>query len=182
MKAPRKYSGLTNFVRGLIGHTIAGPVDYLGLYPARVDAQSADGKTVDLTVDDSRIGTASKVPLRLGIPGTTAKVSAGARCLLGWDGGDPSKRYAALWDDGATVTEITIRGTTVNLGSDAGTNFVALANLVDAELAKIETAHNTHVHVLTIAAAAGAGGTGTAAVPAVTYTPASTAAAQTKAI
>jgi hypothetical protein len=50
---------------------------------------------------------------------------------------------------------------------------VARADLVDAELGKIKTAHNTHIHTTT--ATEGSGSTkGTIAVPAIKYTPGAT--------
>jgi phage baseplate assembly protein V len=53
---------------------------------------------------------------------------------------------------------VIVDGVELRLGSDAASNFVALANLVDARLAAIRTAFNAHIH---------AGGTisGNTAVP-----------------
>jgi hypothetical protein len=80
------------------------------------------------------------VPVRVGMPGVTAVVAAGAVVLLGWEKGDPSRPYAApAWEPGASVTKLVINGTVVYLGAEAGAQFVALANLVKNELDKIQT-------------------------------------------
>lgn len=44
---------------------------------------------------------------------------------------------------------VTVTSPELRLGSDSASNFVALANLVLAELNAIRTAHNAHVHVET---------------------------------
>lgn len=94
---------LASFVRGLFPQ-----IDYLARYPARVVGQNADG-TLELVPDDARLPGLSGVPIRIGIPGVTVKVTAG-RVLLGFAGGDPSKPVAELWEGGAAVTEVKFSG------------------------------------------------------------------------
>jgi hypothetical protein len=88
------------FVRALVAPTL-----YYGQFPAQVVSQGADG-SLDLKPDDQRIPEMSGVPIRWGIPGFKAVVPAGTRVLVGFDGGDPRKRYAAVWDEGA-ITSVT---------------------------------------------------------------------------
>jgi hypothetical protein len=71
-------------------------VDYMALYPCNIDSQNGDG-TLELTPDNEKIKGLSKVPLRVGIPGCEVKVSPGAKVLLGFEDGNPSKPYAALF-------------------------------------------------------------------------------------
>lgn len=72
---------------------------FLKLYPATVRAQNGD--TVDLDPDDASIkaGGLQGVPLRHGLPGVTLELDVGRRpkVLLGFEGGDPTRPYAALW-------------------------------------------------------------------------------------
>jgi len=79
-------------------------VDYATLWPARVVKQNSDG-TLEVVADDERLrqgrGSINKVPIRHGLPGVqSVQVSQGARVRVGFDGGDPDKPFAALWDAG----------------------------------------------------------------------------------
>ena len=181
----RGVKGFADIVRGLFGYYVAGPVDYLALYPGKVVAQSADKTRCDVQLDSERMPSPSNVPLRVGLPGTvtTLDLSSPVRVLVGWECGDPSKPYAHLWESSSpTPTVLTIRGTTVHIGSDTGSNFVALANLVDAELTKVATAHNTHVHIASgNTTAVGAPVATTIATPLIQYTRAGVGATQVKA-
>lgn len=80
-------------------HSLCSRIDYLALYPARVVSQS--GQAVDLRPDDPRFPALEAVPLNLGLPGVEVDVEPGARVLLGFAGGDPSKPRATLWESGA---------------------------------------------------------------------------------
>jgi len=73
--------------------------DFHVMYPARVVAQSDDG-SLEVIVDGDRIPPLTSVPLRLSIPGKV-RVSAGARVLVGFDGGRPDHPYASLWESAA---------------------------------------------------------------------------------
>ena len=118
-------------VRRTFGYRVAGPVDLLACYRAKLAAQSSDLTKVDLVPDDTRLPGVGSVPLKLGLPGCTVQVSAGAYLLLGWEGGDPSKPYAVpCWEDGASVVNLTttastlykIDGGAITLESDAAKN------------------------------------------------------------
>ncbi len=90
-------------VRGAIPN-----IDFFAYYRAQVMAQSLDGSTVDVQPDDQRLPACSMIPLRLGLPGVTVTVQPGCFVMLGWDGGDPSKPFATLWDLGGTLLNIKI--------------------------------------------------------------------------
>jgi hypothetical protein len=82
---------------------------YSKRYRCKVVSQGADGR-VDVLVDDERMrgrGVA-KCAVRVGIPGTTVTALAGARCLVGWDDGDPALPYVSDWESGTAFTQIEI--------------------------------------------------------------------------
>jgi len=83
-------------------------IDYLAHYPARVVRQRSDG-ALDLAPDDPRVPSCQAVPIRYGVPGVRAEVPAGARVTLTYEGGDPARPVAALWD-AATVTRLRVNG------------------------------------------------------------------------
>lgn len=83
-------------------------VDYQALYAARVVAQDGDGR-LDLVPDDARVPPCRGVPIRYGLPGVRATVPAGARVLLTYEAGDPSRPIATLWELGG-VTRLVIDG------------------------------------------------------------------------
>lgn len=94
---------------GLLDRFLAGvrqEVIYSRLYPAEVVTQNADG-TLQLLPDDERVRGAGldRVPIRCGLPGFEVRVKAGARVRLGFDGGDPSRPFASLWDADPSVVE-----------------------------------------------------------------------------
>lgn len=109
---------------------------FLGLYTAEVVRQAGDG-TLDLMPDDDRLRSQGlqSVPIRHGLPGVTVEVPAGERVLLGFDSGDPSKPYAALWHEGQV--------TRVNIGGEVA---VALSTLVTERLDTIQQAFDAHLH------------------------------------
>ncbi len=80
-------------------------LDYRALWPARVVKQNSDD-TLEVVTDDERLrqgrGAINRVPIRHGLPGVErVQVSQGARVRVGFDGGDPDKPFAALWDSGS---------------------------------------------------------------------------------
>lgn len=101
---------LVSIVEAILGSRL----DYRAAYPAKVAMQHADG-TLDLVPDSDRVPACTKVPIRYGVPGVSAKVAVGARALLEFAEGDPSKPIATVWES-ASVTELTVRGTKVRLG------------------------------------------------------------------
>lgn len=127
---------LIDAVRRAFGYRVAGPIDHLAYYRARVVAQAADGSTVDLQPDDRRVPGVPGAKLKHGLPGATVLVQAGAHMLLGWEGGDPEKPFAEpSWESGATVTKLVLKATNVYLGDEAG---------ADALVKKTEFEGHTH--------------------------------------
>jgi hypothetical protein len=93
-------------------------IDYLAHYQAKVVGQSADRSTVDVHPEHPRLAPMSKVPLKLGIPGTTAKIEPGALVVVGWADGDPQKPEAYLFGKGATTVVLSITAGKVELGGE----------------------------------------------------------------
>jgi hypothetical protein len=91
------------------------PSSALRLYRARVVTQNAD-LTLDLRLDDARMPTLARVPLRLG-PGLVARVPAGARCLVAFEDGDLAQPVALLGESATSdLTQIEVRGGTAKVG------------------------------------------------------------------
>lgn len=101
-------------------------VDHHALYPARVVAQNADG-TLDLVPDSTRVPSCQRVPYRT-LRGLSVEVTAGARVLLGYEGGDPGLPYAALWEPG-DATVVRVNDGTSRVARD-GEDVVATAAMV----------------------------------------------------
>lgn len=137
---------LERYIRWAVRDTM-----YHGEYTCKVVRQADDG-SLDLMPEDERLRGTGLQGVRLihGLPGCEVKVPQGERVLLRFDNGDPSKPYAGLWHEGQ-VTEI-------NLG---GKLKVAIADLVKAELDKIQQKFDAHTHITACPA-----GAGTAASPA----------------
>ena len=83
---------------------------YLRSYECEVLRQ-ADDFTLDLMPDDERMrgNGLQGVPIYHGLPGVTVRVVPGARVLLQFVGGDPSKPFASLWRSG-DIEEISFNG------------------------------------------------------------------------
>lgn len=113
----------------LVIRSMMAPTDYHALYPASVIAQNAD-KTLELRTESTKLGMLSKVRIKLGIPGATVTLEAGASVLLGFEAGDPSRPVALLWG-ASTITTLSLNGGSMGLAkadhahevtvSDAGT-------------------------------------------------------------
>lgn len=86
---------LEAFIRWVMRDTL-----YLASYPSEVQGQADDG-LLELLPDDERVrGTGlSRVPIRHGLPGVTVRVPVGARVLLAFEGGDPRRPIATLWEE-----------------------------------------------------------------------------------
>lgn len=106
--ADRIWSALKSLVTQLIGNQI----DYAKSWPSVVVSQSVDG-TLEVVPDDERIRGLglTRLPIRHGLPGVTVKVPKGTRVRVFFDGADPKRPYAALWDSGE-VTSISFHGGT----------------------------------------------------------------------
>jgi len=113
-------SAIADVIEAMVGSRL----DYLARYPARVVAQN--GNRVDLKPDDQRVPGVAGVPISVGIPGTTVEVVPGARVLLAFEGGDPTKPIAEIWEHGTpfvlafdAMTEVVIDAPQVKLGKNA---------------------------------------------------------------
>ena len=125
VSADRGKAGIEAYLRA----TIQPQIDRSACYWAKVVSQNVDG-TLELKPDSAKIPFLSHVPITPGIADTTVKVSAGARALIQFADGDATKPIVTGWGT-ATATEI-------NLG--AGSEFVALSNLVNQRLADLKSA------------------------------------------
>ncbi len=92
-------------------------VDYATGYRAKVTKQSADLLSVDVEPDDTRLPRMSGIPIRHTVPGLKVQVPTGTFVMVWWENMDPSKPYAALWDNGAT-TKVVLVATTVEVGAE----------------------------------------------------------------
>lgn len=132
-------STLLDDFRRLVTAFVGRRMDHLALYPCRVVQQRADG-TLDLEPESSTVPSCQGVPIRHGLPGVTVEVAAGERVLLGYEGGDPSRPFAALWTAGS-VTKITINGGNLRVARE-GDDVVATADFVTwcaSVVAKVNT-------------------------------------------
>jgi hypothetical protein len=91
MSTDRVKNGLRGIVRSGTHLT-----DYHALYSYTVNAQNDDG-TLEVTPDVEWAPKLSKVPILLGIPHAEVEVEPGARVLVGFMDGNPSKPYVAHW-------------------------------------------------------------------------------------
>ena len=122
---------LARFVRA-----VTARFEHAVLYPATVRAQADDG-TLALELDaGAPVPSLVGVPIRHGLPGVTAvAVQAGARVRVGFDGADPSRPFAVLWDAGSDATSIVFSGSSRQLARtqdavDCGHLVVAAGSVV----------------------------------------------------
>lgn len=97
-------------LEGLLRAVLGRRLDYLARYEAVVVRQDGAG-LLEVTPSDQRLPPLTRVPIRLGLPGTTVKVKAGARVILGFEAGDPRRPFADLWSPDS-LDEITISADT----------------------------------------------------------------------
>lgn len=130
-------------LRALVAQAQQPALDRTALYRARVDAAASDGSTVDVTPLDPRISPAQAVPLRQPMPGAVVIPLPGAICRVGWDEADDGRLVAVpTWESGG-ASKAVLPADLVVLGAEPGAQFVALANLVKAELDKIAAAFSS---------------------------------------
>lgn len=142
-------------------------IDYRALYGGQI--LFSDGEFATVQPDDARFGqTLSDCRVRRGDGVTASLVSdSGVRCLFGWEGGDPSKRYCLTAFDGTgSVQDLSVQanrqidinagttanltaGTTVNLGNAVGGQTLANQAMVSATatLLGLMTAYFTNAQV-----------------------------------
>jgi hypothetical protein len=105
-----RVDSVSSAVNDFLG-VIRRKIEMAGSYECTVKAQNADG-TLQLAPSDPRIAKRgnglNNVPIRYGMPGFKATVTAGAMVRLFFDGTDGDKPYAALWDGGhaSSVTSL----------------------------------------------------------------------------
>lgn len=90
-------SDVRDSIARLVRHVMRDVV-FLRRYPSTVTTQHDDG-TVDVEPDDAvvRGQGLQRVPIRTGVAGASARVDAGARCVLAFDDGDPAKPCIVEW-------------------------------------------------------------------------------------
>ena len=127
MNLDRIKAGLAAFIDAHIGRRVT----YHGLYPSTVVSQAADGR-VDVLPDDEAVRGAGigLAELRNGAPGYQYDAPAGARCLVGFEAGDPSRPYVAGWMPETGVTRLTFDSGTKSIArvddvTDVGTLAIA---------------------------------------------------------
>jgi len=81
---------------------VMSEVDYHKPYPARVVVQDKDG-TLQLKPDSDRIPGLTGVPIRYGVPGVTARVPPGARCIVEFENGDSRSPIVTAFEPGALI-------------------------------------------------------------------------------
>lgn len=97
-----------------IFEAIFGPrFDALAAYRCKIVAQHADG-TLDVEPEHERLAPMTRVPIRYGVPGVSAKVRAGGFVMVEFAHGDRSKPYCTLWES-TSVTETTVKADIVRL-------------------------------------------------------------------
>ena len=108
-------------VRALKALVYPEGIDFLALYPAEVLLDHGD-MHLDLRPDDPRFPQLVRVPLRVFLPGAYVRVKSGSRVLLGFEGGNPERPVAYLWEAGGTVVvEIrSVSGRRVRVDDEAG--------------------------------------------------------------
>jgi hypothetical protein len=109
--------------KALVDHATAR-FAFLGRFAARVVQQGSDG-TLDLAMDDRDMPGLTKIPIRFGLPGVTAKVAAGSRCRVEFVGGDSSDPEVVSFEAGTPLELELDASTTLKL--DAGTGAVTVA-------------------------------------------------------
>lgn len=111
-------------------------IDYRALYGGQI--LFSDGNTATVQPDDARFGqTLSDCRVRRADGVTASLVSdSGVRCLFGWEGGDPSKRYCLTAFDGTgSVRDLSVqanRQIDINAGTTANLTAGTTVNLGDA--------------------------------------------------
>lgn len=81
--------------------------DLLASYQYRVLSPNGDG-TLELRSTDTRLPDLSRVPVRFGIPGTTAVIPSGNVVMVGFGAGGSSDPYVASWVSG-NATDLTVQ-------------------------------------------------------------------------
>jgi hypothetical protein len=109
-------SALDKIVSAIIARST--DVDYRALYGGVVLFR--DGDKVTVRPDDERLGASLVCQLRRP-DGYSSTPAPGTACLIGWDGYDPSERYAIMAAASNQAADtVSIQAKTVNLGDESG--------------------------------------------------------------
>lgn len=114
--------------------------DYYRLYRGVVVAQSPDLRQVDVVCDDPRLPATGLggVPLRgiagdrVDLRGANGRILPGTTVVVGWEDGDPSRVFAALWSLGVPTKRV-IAADEVIVGGEDGAEPPVKASYLDAE-------------------------------------------------
>lgn len=82
-------------------------MDFLAMYPATVVSQNGDG-SLELKMKSDRMPSMSRIPIRYGVPGVSAKIKSGSVVAVEFERGDPSSPVATVWNR-ESVSELTIK-------------------------------------------------------------------------
>ncbi len=107
------YDAIAQIVERIVGRRLIARQPH----PCTVVTQHGDG-TLDVTPDSDLIPPMTKVPIRYGVPGVTAKVKKGGRVIVEFLNGDFERPVATIWES-ASVDLIEINATKVKLGAGA---------------------------------------------------------------
>lgn len=127
-------------LNAFLGRNAVKAIDACAFYPGFVVKQTSDGRKVDvvLDVDPLLIPSPSNVPLLNGMPGVTAKVTAGktAYVLVGFWNGDLSQPYAlGAWIGNETCTSLDIEAQAVTINSSGAAAAVRVGDDLTASSA-----------------------------------------------
>ena len=160
-------SALAKIVSAILARS--DDIDYRALYGGVVLFR--DGDNVTVRPDDARLGDSLVCQLRRP-DGYSSEPAPGAQCLIGWDGYDPSERYAVMASaSGQAATSVSIQAATVNLGDEQGQTLVQ--SPVAVALLAFATTASTAMNAVQIAAAAATLQTALTPLPVTTKTKAS---------
>lgn len=139
----RLKGGIEKIIRAVVGPRI----DYLCPYSAVVVQQNSD-KSLDIQPDDTRLPGLQGIPIDYGVPGISADVNAGSRCLLQFVGGDPSKPRVTLWELNS-ISQITVTAPNIKWGSSSAAEQFVLGTAYAGHMANLTLALTNLIAALT---------------------------------
>lgn len=123
-------------IRKVVNGIVKPAVKLAAFYAAEAFVQNPVTKLIDVTPDSDVLRDGIKgmggLQMRHGMPGVRVTLSPKSRVMIAFDANDPSKAFAALWEEGTPVKELSIEVLTeLRLGDDGATNKVARADRVE---------------------------------------------------